>query len=127
MAEKLKRCPSCDSENIEIYHKGNEYSRKRSVTIKCKHCALMRTTGSTLHDIKWCEEKAIKAWNTRVPFDPWDWTEETFENCVAKLNVNYYGWSITTGSRENIVIAPSVNMSRNGETRIYKNGYWVKE
>lgn len=65
MKEELKRCPFCGSTKIELTHKGNAYTKTRSVTIKCKGCMVKRTTGAIRYTLEWCEEKAINAWNTR--------------------------------------------------------------
>ena len=65
MSEKLLPCPFCGSEKVELSYKGNAYTKKRSVTIKCQECMCKRTTGAIRNTLDWCEEVAIKAWNTR--------------------------------------------------------------
>jgi len=65
MSEKLKPCPFCGSKPI-IIKVGNNFTRKKSVRIKCQSCRIERTTGAIRYNIEWCLEEAIKAWNTRA-------------------------------------------------------------
>ena len=67
MGKELLPCPFCGSEKVELSYKGNAYTKTRSVTIKCKNCAVKRTIGAIRYDLEWCERKAIEAWNQRLP------------------------------------------------------------
>ena len=64
--EDLKPCPFCGSDNIVLIHTGNDHTRSRSVTVKCKKCICKRTTGAIANTLDWCEAEAISAWNTRA-------------------------------------------------------------
>lgn len=62
---ELSKCPFCGEEPI-AYLKGNEYSKKRSITIKCPKCLIKRTTGAISQSTEWLEGKSIQLWNNRV-------------------------------------------------------------
>jgi len=58
-------CPCCGSE-AELTFKGNPYTKKRSVTIKCKGCRLQRTDATLRGSAEWIAKASIKEWNKRV-------------------------------------------------------------
>lgn len=62
--DELKPCPCCGGE-AELKFKGNDWTKTRSVTIKCKKCRLQRTDGAIKFDSKWCAETCIDLWNKR--------------------------------------------------------------
>jgi Lar family restriction alleviation protein len=63
--EELKRCPFCGGVP-KAYLKGNEYTKKTFITVKCTKCGVERVTGSITKDLKWLEDKAINLWNERI-------------------------------------------------------------
>ena len=65
--DKLKPCPFCGSEAAEPVFIGNDHTKKRTVTIKCKApgCTKGVTVGALRFSHKWCHEEAVKKWNTR--------------------------------------------------------------
>lgn len=66
--DKLKPCPFCGSEPAEPVFIGNDHTKKRTVTIKCKApgCTKGVTVGALRFSHKWCHEEAVKKWNTRA-------------------------------------------------------------
>jgi len=60
----LKDCPFCGSEP-DMKHRGNEHTKKRSVTISCPKCRIQRTDAALIHGFEWLEEVAAKNWNMR--------------------------------------------------------------
>ncbi len=60
----LSPCPFCGGEPKAI-HKGNNFGKKRSVTIKCTRCRCQRTDAALRHDFAWVEKAAVKNWNQR--------------------------------------------------------------
>ena len=66
--DKLKPCPFCGSEAAEPVFIGNDHTKKRTVTIKCKApgCTKGVTVGALRFSHKWCHEEAVKKWNTRA-------------------------------------------------------------
>lgn len=62
---ELLKCPFCGEEPI-AYLKGNEYTKKRSITIKCPNCFIKRTVGAISQPTEWLESKSIQLWNNRV-------------------------------------------------------------
>lgn len=67
--DKLKPCPFCGSEAAEPVFIGNDHTKKRTVTIKCKApgCTKGVTVGALRFSHEWCHEEAVKKWNTRTP------------------------------------------------------------
>ena len=63
-APDLLPCPCCGGK-AELEFKGNDYTKKRSVTIKCKSCKLQRTDAAIRNTAQWCAEVAIDQWNAR--------------------------------------------------------------
>jgi len=63
--QELLDCPFCGGRPI-AYLQGNEYSKKRTITIKCEKCLVRRTTGAISQPNEWLEEKAIQLWNSRT-------------------------------------------------------------
>jgi len=66
--DKLKPCPFCGSEAAEPLFIGNDHTKKRTVTIKCKApgCTKGVTVGAMRFSHEWCHEEAVKKWNTRA-------------------------------------------------------------
>jgi len=62
--ERLLPCPFCGGEP-EMLHKGNKFSAKRSVTIKCKQCRVQRTDAAMRFGMAWLEGVATDHWNKR--------------------------------------------------------------
>jgi hypothetical protein len=60
----IKNCPFCKGE-CEISTKGNDYTRTRSTTIKCKKCHVKRTIAAIRNDVDWCIDTSIAMWNAR--------------------------------------------------------------
>lgn len=63
--EELLNCPFCGGEPV-AYLQGNEFAKKRSITIKCPKCIISRRIGAMHQPTEWLEEKAIQLWNNRV-------------------------------------------------------------
>lgn len=64
----LLPCPFCGEEPI-METVGNDYTRKRSLVIKCSNvdCRATMTNGAILHGFRWLEDVSIEAWNRRAP------------------------------------------------------------
>ena len=64
---ELLNCPFCGGEP-EMLHKGNDYSKKREITVKCTnaHCRIQRTDAALRHGFDWLENMAAEGWNKRV-------------------------------------------------------------
>jgi hypothetical protein len=62
----IKGCPFCGG-TPEIITIGNEFTKKRSVEIKCTSCYTKQITGAIRNSIDWCTKTAIEKWNKRVP------------------------------------------------------------
>ena len=61
----LKPCPFC-GEVPEIYTRGNNRTRKRSVVVKCPGCRVERTHSGLRRSIEWLWDKAADSWNQRA-------------------------------------------------------------
>ena len=61
----LKNCPFCGGEPILLY-KGNHFTKKRAITIKCKKCRVQITHGAIRHSIEWLEQQIEDSWNHRT-------------------------------------------------------------
>ena len=81
--DKLKPCPFCGSEAAEPVFIGNDHTKKRTVTIKCKApgCTKGVTVGALRFSHEWCHEEAVKKWNTRA---------EDAELTAAKARIAYF-------------------------------------
>lgn len=62
--QELKLCPFCGT-MPEILRRGNDFTKKRSITIKCKVCRAERTDAALRNGMDWLEAVAIKNWNQR--------------------------------------------------------------
>ena len=62
---EVKNCPFCKGE-VEIRTQGNDYSKKRSATMRCKNgCNINMKVSALTHNLAWCEGKLTERWNTR--------------------------------------------------------------
>ncbi len=57
-------CPFC-GEVPEVLRVGNDFTKKRKITIRCRGCRAERTDAALLRDMEWLEAVAIKNWNQR--------------------------------------------------------------
>ncbi|KXJ45843.1 Lar family restriction alleviation protein [Marinobacter sp. Hex_13] len=69
--DKLKPCPFCGSEAAEPVFIGNDNTRRRKVTIRCKApgCTQGVTVGALRFSHEWCHAEAVKKWNSRAESD----------------------------------------------------------
>jgi Lar family restriction alleviation protein len=65
MDNVLLPCPFCGGKP-EILFIGNNHTRSRKVTIKCKTCRIKRTDAGLRFDHEWVARNAIKTWNKRT-------------------------------------------------------------
>ena len=63
----LKPCPFCGAD-ADIKFIGNDYTKKRSVEIKCTKCFTLQKTGTIMFGHAQCEEWAKEEWNARFVF-----------------------------------------------------------
>lgn len=65
---ELKPCPFCGSEAAEPVFIGNDHTRRRKVTIRCKApgCTQGVTVGALRFSHEWCHAEAVEKWNTRT-------------------------------------------------------------
>ena len=64
IADVMLPCPFCGSEP-DITFKGNNHTKKRSVTIKCPKCRIQRTDAALRNNHEWCAKVCIEQWNAR--------------------------------------------------------------
>lgn len=57
-------CPFCGTTPV-MNRVGNDFSRKRSITIKCPNCRAQRTDAALRFGFDWLLDTAIKNWNQR--------------------------------------------------------------
>lgn len=64
---KLKPCPFCGSEAAEPIFIGNDNTRRRKVTIRCKApgCTQGVTVAALRFNHDWCHQEAVEKWNNR--------------------------------------------------------------
>jgi hypothetical protein len=60
----LMPCPFCGGEP-EMLRKGNDHTKKRSITIRCPDCRVERTDAALIHSMAWLEELSTRNWNVR--------------------------------------------------------------
>lgn len=65
LADELLNCPFCGSD-AELHFRGNPFTKRRLVTIKCKKCLVEKRVGAIYESAQWCAETAIKDWNKRI-------------------------------------------------------------
>lgn len=65
VADKMLPCPFCGNDP-EILFIGNNYTKSRKVTIKCKKCRVQRTDAALRFDHEWVARNAIEQWNERT-------------------------------------------------------------
>lgn len=63
--EELKPCPFCGGTPI-WYLKGNDYTKKRTIVVKCPDCGTTQELGLVHLTTEWGCEKAIENWNRRI-------------------------------------------------------------
>ena len=61
---KVLKCPCCGGDP-ELKYIGNDFSKKRSIEIKCLKCRLKRKDSALTHSFLWLEEVCIRYWNKR--------------------------------------------------------------
>ena len=68
---KLKPCPFCGSEAADPVFIGNDNTRRRKVTIRCKApgCTQGVTVAALRFNHDWCHQEAVEKWNTRTVDD----------------------------------------------------------
>jgi Lar family restriction alleviation protein len=64
LCNKLLPCPFCGTHPI-IKRRGNNFTKKRSITIKCPSCRIERTDAAIHQNMEWLEDVALKNWNQR--------------------------------------------------------------
>ena len=60
----LLPCPFCGGKPRKIL-RGNNYTKKRSITIKCQKCRIERTDAAIRFNHEWLDSIATGAWNKR--------------------------------------------------------------
>lgn len=60
----LKPRPFCGG-TPEMLRKGNDFTKKRSITIKCRGCRAERTDSALRNGMAWLEGVAVENWNQR--------------------------------------------------------------
>lgn len=58
-------CPFCGAEP-ELLQIGNDYTKKRSVVIKCNRCRIQRKDSALRNSMVWLVDVAVKQWNQRA-------------------------------------------------------------
>jgi len=58
-------CPFC-GDMPHVIPKGNRYTKKRSVTVKCNTCRVQVTNSTLRHGFEWLYEKSAEGWNRRI-------------------------------------------------------------
>lgn len=61
---ELLPCPFCGSEPEKIFI-GNQYTKKRSIEVKCHKCRCKRVDAAIHHSHDWLDEVSTKNWNQR--------------------------------------------------------------
>jgi Lar family restriction alleviation protein len=60
----LLPCPFCGG-SPEIIQQGNDFTKKRRITIRCSKCRVERSDAAMRNGIDWLEKAAIENWNQR--------------------------------------------------------------
>jgi hypothetical protein len=58
-------CPFCGAQP-KLTERGNDHTKKRSVTIKCPKCRIERTDAALKFDMAWLVKTATENWNNRA-------------------------------------------------------------
>lgn len=58
-------CPFC-GHDPELMQIGNNYTKKRSVVVKCKKCRIQRKDSALVQSMEWLIDVAIQQWNQRA-------------------------------------------------------------
>ena len=61
----MLQCPFCGAEP-EMMQIGNDYTKKRSVVIKCNRCRIQRKDSALRNSMDWLVDVAVKQWNQRA-------------------------------------------------------------
>lgn len=64
-ADILLECPFCGSDPLILFI-GNDYTKTRKVTIKCRKCNVSRTDAAFQCNHAWVLRASIKQWNKRI-------------------------------------------------------------
>ena len=62
---KFSNCPLCGDETI-VEQIGNEYSKKKTIKVKCRKCFVNIVQSVLIPDFKWLQQKMAERWNKRV-------------------------------------------------------------
>lgn len=62
---ELLPCPFCGTEP-NVKHVGNEYTKSRSLVIKCPKCRTEMKNSAIRFGFEWLENITAKSWNTRA-------------------------------------------------------------
>ena len=62
---ELLNCPFCGGEP-EIIYRGNDFSNKPEIIIKCTTCRIQRTDASIKNSFIWLEKVSANNWNKRI-------------------------------------------------------------
>ncbi len=63
--ENLLPCPFCGGK-AELRQKGNDFTAKRFLTIKCIDCHAQMTNGAIRNSLEWLYGISVEKWNRRA-------------------------------------------------------------
>ena len=63
--DSLLPCPFCGAVPF-IMEAGNDYTKKRSMTIRCPKCHCKRTVAAIRNTASWVKDKSYEKWNSRA-------------------------------------------------------------
>lgn len=87
--KELLPCPFCGGEAKKTFI-GNDFTKKRSVEIKCTKCFTKQVTGAIRNNHDWCDKKGTEQWNQRfkvesnVPVEE-DKIQKAIDWCDGKI------------------------------------------
>ena len=65
VVDDLLDCPFCGS-RPNIFRIGNDYSKKRTIEIKCSKCLVKVVNSAIRNSFEWLEDISFSKWNNRV-------------------------------------------------------------
>ena len=68
-SDNVSDCPFCGGRPL-ISQKGNDRTRSRSTTIKCRPCNVQMTHGAIRNSMEWTKKVTIEYWNSRAAAVP---------------------------------------------------------